>query len=318
MNTVTQAPTELLSSVLNEIGLPAGRTRYHALVHSTIQKLWNHVPSAAYHSLVAAELGRAAGLALMKSERDIAMPFVQVPGPNVVGVAFALHDIAKQYVAADVLDKRGKFTQKEHALMRQHPGQGFYDLRRNGLNISVPNDKLILYLALAHHICPMVLDPRLSESADATAQFDPFFDNYHIMLPQGRQFNVASYPSTIFQHSCGQYEISLFNTVLQTPESVVISEASMNWGGQFGRLVDGVTAVSEGRSYIPQRSLTEIFELYHDEIEAGLYGQDRQTMGNVLEAMLDQVALSRVIPLREEILFTGQAREAGASLMVAA
>lgn len=70
------------------------------------------------------------------------MPLEEV---NLLTLAGLLHDIGKTQIPAEILNKPGKYTDEEYAIMKTHPTHGKKILNDKGF------DPRILYAALQHH-----------------------------------------------------------------------------------------------------------------------------------------------------------------------
>ncbi len=132
--------------------------------------------------------------------------------------------------------------------------------------------------------------------------YDESLGDYEFSLGQ-RNFHLATYPDTNYDSSKGEYYVG--------QRKVNILDEDMNWAGNFGRLIDGVTAIVEGRTYIPNLSVNQVYNRMRVEIESGIYGDDQILMMRVLESMLEKVSKSLVIPHKEEIISRGKSREVG-------
>jgi HD-GYP domain-containing protein (c-di-GMP phosphodiesterase class II) len=63
-----------------------------------------------------------------------------------IGLAGLLHDVGKIAIPSDILDKPGRLTEGEFAVMKGHPGNGYDLLRASG---GIP--ELALDVCLSHH-----------------------------------------------------------------------------------------------------------------------------------------------------------------------
>lgn len=105
---------ELMSQLVEEI---LGNKE----VQVNIIDLKNHDEYTYLHSINVAILAVVTGVALGLSKEELSL----------LGIAGALHDVGKRFVSKELLNKKGKLTNEEMKLIRNHSIEGYYYVREN-------------------------------------------------------------------------------------------------------------------------------------------------------------------------------------------
>lgn len=113
--------------------LSNGRNGFHILEMMTCVKQYDDVTFA--HCLNVGMLSNVIGKWLGKPDNEL----------EILTLAGILHDIGKLMIPAEIIDKKGKLTDEEYALVKTHSKHGYNILKSQNL------DERIKYAALMHH-----------------------------------------------------------------------------------------------------------------------------------------------------------------------
>ncbi len=155
------------------------------------------------------------------------------------GLAGLLHDVGKMAIPLEVLNKSGKLTEAESALMRTHPEQG-YKMLLQAIGIS----KVVRDVCLQHHEKADASGYPQRLGADVTALFAKMcavcdvYDAITSDRPYKKAWNPAEALREMAQRTHGHFEITLFQAFVKTVGIYPVGTLVRLQSGRLGVVVD--------------------------------------------------------------------------------